>query len=174
MNEALERDRVEQIAITYLKTPFHDHGEVKGAGVDCATLLKCVFTEAGIVAPFTLDHYPPQFFLHNSEERYIAWIERCGGVEIIQADARPGDVVLYRIKAAKCFCHAALIVSPGWPSIIHAHFASRRVRRGNGLQPHLGSPVVAVKFFSIFSRPSSRLAEQQAALANGALEPRRD
>lgn len=151
MNEQqAARDRVEEIAIGFIGTPFHDHGEVKGAGVDCATLLKCVFTEAGVVEPFTLDHYSPQFFLHRQEERYIGWVTRFAR-EIPQEQARPGDVVLYKI--GMCFAHGALIVKPGWPSIIHAHYAAKCVRRDNGERPRLGTKILGIKFFSLFGSP---------------------
>ena len=149
MNEDEARARICQIAGEWIGTPFHDHAEVKGAGCDCATLLKKVFEEAGLVQPFKLDHYSPQHFLHSEDERYIGWIERFGR-EIPQAEAKPGDVVLYRPRDAKCFCHGALIGEPGWPSIIHAHYAARCVRRDNGLSPRLGSPIVAMKFYSLF------------------------
>ena len=149
MDESEARTRIGAVAVEWLSTPFHDNAEVKGAGVDCARLLKVVATEAGVIAPFKLDHYSPQHFLHSSEERFLGWVEKFGR-EIPAEKAKAGDVVLYRLKASKCFCHGALIVEPGWPNIIHAHFAARRVRRGNGLQPHLGSPVVAMKFFSFF------------------------
>src|SRR5580692_1265824 len=122
MPEPEQRDLVDAIARGFIGTPFHDHGEVKGAGVDCATLLKCVFTEAGLVEPFQLDHYSPQFFLHQKEERYVDWVLKFAR-EIAPRDATVGDIVLYKI--GKCFAHGALITAPGWPNIIHAHFASR-------------------------------------------------
>lgn len=149
LEEEAHRKRLSEIANSFVSTPFHDHGEVKGVGVDCATLLKCVAIEAGLVKPFKLDHYSPQFFLHNSEERYIGWIEKFAH-EIPLEDAKPGDIVLYKPKSALCFCHGAWIVEPGWPNIIHAHYIARRVRRDNGLQPRLGSPIEKVKFFSLF------------------------
>lgn len=147
MSEQEARSRVDAVAQTYIATPFHDHGEVKGAGVDCATLLKCVFVEAGIVKPFTLDHYSPQFFLHQGEERYLGWIQKFAR-EIPIENKQIGDVVVYKI--GKCFAHAAIIVSPGWPAIIHAHYGSRCVRRGDGYRPMLGTKVLDVKFFSPF------------------------
>jgi cell wall-associated NlpC family hydrolase len=142
-----ERDRVDAIARSWISTPFHDHAEVKGAGCDCATFMKGVFVEAGLVEPFTLDHYSPQFFLHQSEERYLGWVQKFAR-EIPQEEAGPGDIVLYAI--GKCFAHGAIIINPGWPNIIHAHFASRCVRRGDGRRPLLGTRVLDVKFFSLW------------------------
>jgi cell wall-associated NlpC family hydrolase len=141
-----QRAKVEAIARSWIGTPFHDRAEVKGAGCDCATFL-CVFVEAGLIAPFEIGYYPAQFFLHSSEERYLAWVRKFGR-EIAPEEAQPGDVALYKIGL--CFAHGALVVSPGWPAIIHAHAASRCVRVGSGRNPHLGTRVLALKFFSIF------------------------
>jgi hypothetical protein len=77
-DETQARARIDAIARSWICTPFHDHGEVKGAGCDCATFLKCVFVEAGLIAPFEIGHYSPQFFLHSSEERYLGWVKKFG------------------------------------------------------------------------------------------------
>ena len=145
--ERERRAKLDAIARSWIGTPFHDHAEVKGAGCDCATFLKCVFVEAGLIAPFEIGHYSPQFFLHSSEERYLGWVKKFSR-EIALDAARPGDIALYKIGL--CFAHGALIAAPGWPSIIHAHAASRCVCLGNGRNPHLGSRVVDLKFFSLF------------------------
>jgi hypothetical protein len=144
-DEAQQRDRVDEVARTFLGTPFHDTAEVKGAGVDCATLLKMVYVEAGVLAPFELGHYSPQFYQHSSEERYLGWVLRYAH-EIPRERAQVGDIVLFRIGL--CFAHGALVIKPGWPNIIHAHSPSRCVRRANGTAIHLGQPILDVKFFS--------------------------
>lgn len=145
MTEQEQRERVVRVARTWLGTKYHDHGEVKGAGVDCATLLKCVYVEAGIMEPFDIGHYAPQHFLHQEEEQYLSYVMPRGR-EVSEAEAKPGDMVLY--KVGKVYAHGAIILSPGWPSIIHAHFAVRHVIEGNGRNPHLGTPVLGVRFFS--------------------------
>jgi NlpC/P60 family putative phage cell wall peptidase len=145
VSEEQQRDAVDRIAREWIGTPFHDCAEVKGAGVDCATLIKCVYTEAGLVAPFELEPYSPQFFLHSSEERYLGIVSRYAH-EIPKERVRHGDIVLYKI--AKCFAHGAIVIKPGWPSIIHAHFGAALVRRGFGTSVHLGSPILDMKFFS--------------------------
>lgn len=122
-------------------------GEVKGphGGVDCATLLKCVFRNAGIVQDFQVGTYSPQRFLHQSEEHYLEFVESYAR-EIDEGSAKPGDIVLYRI--GKAYAHGAIIVDPGWPHIIHAYYAAHAVVRGIGNQGSLGRPVRKAKFFS--------------------------
>lgn len=149
MTEEEERDAVDRVARTWIGTPYHDHGEVKGGGVDCAKLLKCVYVEAGkIPADFRIKHYAPQFFLHQEEEQYIGYVLACGAHEIDQESARHGDIVVY--KVGKCYAHGAIILKPGWPHIIHAHYAARLVLEAKGTAVHLGTPILGTKFFSMW------------------------
>jgi cell wall-associated NlpC family hydrolase len=145
--ELERRERIDAVARSFLGTPFHDRGEVKGpnGGVDCSTFLKLVFVEAGAVAPFDIGPYSPQFFLHQSEERYLNFVLRFAR-EIAKEEAIFGDVVLYKI--GRCFAHGAIILKPGWPHIIHAHQHGRRVREGDGERVNLGTRIRDVKFFS--------------------------
>lgn len=152
-DDQADRARVEQIARDWIGTPFHDHAELKGVGCDCATFLKGVFTEAGLVEPFTLDHYSPQFFLHSGEERYVGWVEKFAR-EIPAHDVKPGDIVLYKIGL--CYAHGAVIAEPGWPTIIHAHYGSRCVRLDDGRKPRLGTRILGMRFFSLFAKKKSQ------------------
>ncbi len=143
--ERAGRDKVDLLAHEWLGTPFHDHGRVRGAGTDCAQLLLCVFAEAGLIPATEVGYYSPQFFLHQPQERFLAWVRKFAR-EIPLERVRPGDVAVY--KVGRCFAHGAIVIKPGWPNIIHAHFAARRVIRGNGLNPHLGTRVLDMRFFS--------------------------
>ncbi len=145
MSEQEERDRVDRVVREWLGTKYHDHGGVKGGGTDCAKLLKCVYVEAGVMEPFDIAHYAPQHLLHQEEEQYLSYVS-ARGREITEAEAKPGDMVLF--KVGKVYAHGAIIVKPGWPHIIHAHYAVRCVIDGNGRNPHLGTPVLGIKFFS--------------------------
>lgn len=147
MNEQEERDRVDRIVREWVGTPYHDHGEVKGkrGGTDCAKLLKCVYVEAGLMSDFEIAHYAPQFFLHQDEEKYLGYV-MARGREITESEVKPGDMAIY--KVGKCYAHGAFVVKPGWPNIIHAHYAARFVIPGNGRNPHLGTPVLGIRFFS--------------------------
>ncbi len=115
--EAEERAEVCRVARTFARTPYHHFGMIKGVGVDCATLLAMVYREAGIVDVEDPAAYSPQFFLHRSEEKYLAEIVKYAR-EITEAEAKPGDVVVWKI--GRTFAHGAIILDPGWPAIIHA------------------------------------------------------
>ena len=58
--EKVERTRFVQCALTYVGTPYHHMGRIKGAGVDCATLLICAAEEAGLIGHVELPYYAPQ------------------------------------------------------------------------------------------------------------------
>ena len=109
-----ERERVVRIAHSYLRTPYHPHGRVKGVGVDCLTILECVFREAALVLNADIPHYSPEFMCHSSEERYMTGLLRYTR----EVDTpEPGDIALW--KFGRCFSHAAIVVK--WPLVIHAY-----------------------------------------------------
>ena len=139
-----QRQRIVAIARTWMGTPFHDCQGVKGAGVDCAMLLKCVYEESGLVEPFVIAPYSPQWFLHRDEEVFMGIVKKFTR-EIAAEDAGPGDIALYRL--GYCYAHGAIIVR--WPEeIIHAHKQSGRVLATPAFTGDLGR--LAVKFFSIW------------------------
>jgi cell wall-associated NlpC family hydrolase len=140
-----QRHQVSAIALSWVGTPFHDNAEIKGAGVDCARLLKRVWEESGLIECFTLPHYSPQHMAHLSEERFMGWVRKFAH-EIKQDDARPADLVLYKI--GKCYSHGAIIIEPGLPNIVHAWYPIRMVMRSKYLDGILGDRRLAPRFFS--------------------------
>lgn len=147
MTEDEGRAAVDRVARSWLSTPYHDCACVKGAGVDCAQLLRAVFVEAGIIDDLVIHGYSPQHFLHSSEEQYLGYVTRYAH-EIERDAVKTGDVVIYKVGLA--YAHGAIVVAPGWPRIIHAHYHSRMVRQGNGLAVHLGTKILGMKFFSFW------------------------
>lgn len=131
MNEAAARTAVIAEAMSWIRTPYHHMGRIKGpqGGVDCATLLAEVYARAGIVAPVPIGQYPPDWHLHRDDERYLSLVLP-HAVEI--EEPLPGDVALW--KFGRAFAHGAIVVEPGWPAIIHAYKAARFVilDRGDG------------------------------------------
>ncbi len=134
MTEAEERAAVVAEAHTWLNTPYRDCAMVKGAGVDCAYLLKAVFEKTGLESPIPVEPYSPQWYLHRNDELYLTKVlERAR--EITEAEAQPADVVLY--KFGRCFAHGAIIVGAGFPEIIHAFKQAGIVTLGDGTLGHL-------------------------------------
>lgn len=111
------RRRVVLEARAWLATPYHHHGRVRGAGVDCANLLCAVFGAAGAVGDIQPGFYPTDWHLHRNEEMFLAWLARAGAHRIGQPP-QPGDIAVYRF--GRCFSHGAVVVDEQ-PALIHAY-----------------------------------------------------
>lgn len=118
MSEQQEREAVVAEALSWQRTPYHHNARVKGSGVDCAMLLAEVYPKVvpHLVPPITPEHYPPDWHLHRSKERYLEYVLK-NATEIPEAEAGAGDVVMF--KFGRCFSHGAIIVK--WPKIVHAY-----------------------------------------------------
>jgi cell wall-associated NlpC family hydrolase len=151
---SVRRAHVVAVARSWLGTPYHTGGRIKGAGVDCLTLLAEVYAEAGVTPHVDIPYYPHDWHLHRSEERYLEGLLRhaceVGGPPL------PGDIALW--KFGRCFSHGAIVVA--WPVIIHAYVgractledadaASWLSHVGEGGQRALR--VRPCRFFSIFA-----------------------
>ena len=112
--EAEGRARIVEAARSWIGTPYVHHAMIKGAGVDCATMLVACFTEAGIVKDVVLPPYSPQWHLHREEERYTDFIRQF--LREMPGPALPGDVVVWKFH--KAFAHGGIVVD--WPTVIHA------------------------------------------------------
>lgn len=124
-------------AISWIGTPYHHEGRVKGAGVDCAMLLAEVYVRVGVIRPVTVEHYPHDWHMHHSEELYLTVVERCGGRLLPEGELpQPGDIVMYRI--GKCLSHAGIVVE--WPRIVHA-LINQNVQYGEGDGGSLGKRI---------------------------------
>lgn len=130
--EKFERVAVVAEARSWISTPYHHQAKIKGAGVDCATLLACVFENVGLVSPVEIPNYSPQWFMHQEAELYM---ERVLQHAKETTTPLPGDVALWKI--GRCFAHGAIIVDPGWPCIIHAFKAAGFVLEAKGTDASL-------------------------------------
>lgn len=121
--ERAERRRVVEIAKSWLGTPHVHNARVKGAGVDCGQFVAAVFEEAGLVSPVDLGTYPPDWYLHRDDSRYLATVELFCTKRKWETDAEPGDVVLYNF--GRCIGHGGIVVE--WPLIVHAYVPNKQV-----------------------------------------------
>lgn len=122
------KSRLEAVAIarSFIGTPYVLGGRLKGAGVDCATLLGCYLIEIGAAPPDLwkgLACYRHDWFLHDANERYLRGLVRFGfdaAGSLCRADseARPGDVALFKVVRSKVFNHGAIVTT--WPHGIQA------------------------------------------------------
>jgi cell wall-associated NlpC family hydrolase len=122
MIETEQRAAIISEAITWLRTPFAHAQCCKGAGVDCANFLYGVYRNAGFIPALEIGWYPPDWYLHRDEERFLGWVMRYS-VRVDSAPYKPADIVMYRY--GRTFAHGAIILD--WPRIIHAYSASGMV-----------------------------------------------
>ena len=112
--EWIERRRVVEVVKTWERTPYLHMGRVKGAGVDCLTLLAETFYEANLVPFIDVEYYPPDWMQHREAERYLEGLLQY--TKEIPGNPQPGDIALW--KCGRCFSHGAIVIN--WPIIIHA------------------------------------------------------
>ena len=137
-----QRSAVITEAMSWLRTPHHNHACIKGAGVDCGQFPIAVYEAAGVIPHIDVPPYPPDFHLHSGREWYLGIVEQFGRELPSDAIPKKGDFVLYKI--GRVFSHGAIVIE--WPTIIHA-YVGQGVVIADGTQGHLGS-VSARKFFT--------------------------
>lgn len=125
-----QREAVVAEAMTWLRTPYHHMGDIKGVGVDCAMLLVRIYGSVGVI-PNDLDPrpYPSDWHLHRSDEVYLGWVTQYGTV--VQAPA-PGDVAMYRF--GRCYSHGSIVVAEN--TVVHSY-----LKRGVELASMLHDPL---------------------------------
>jgi cell wall-associated NlpC family hydrolase len=172
---------------SWLGTPYHHMGRLKGVGCDCVTLLAEVYHAAGVLPAIEIPLYPPDWHLHRSAERYLDGLlkyapeigpaaglpvsargTRTGGAGNVSASPcwgrdkegdipRAGDVALFRF--GRCFSHGAIIVD--WPVVIHA-WHTGGVLMTDARQPLLSGRTV--RFFDPFTHTREHpIKEMQSA-----------
>jgi cell wall-associated NlpC family hydrolase len=107
-------ERIITEAVSWIKTPYHHEGNIKGVGVDCAMFLIEVYSSVGATEWFDPRPYPRQWMLHRDEERYLEWMLRYAD-EV--GSPEPGDMVLARF--GRTFSHSAIIIEG--TRVIHAY-----------------------------------------------------
>jgi len=127
----ITREAIVSEALSWCGTPWHHEAALKGIGVDCAQLLRIVLVNLGANIRPT-DHYPPDWHLHRSEERFMDFVlEYC--VEI-NCEPLPGDIFLW--KVGRCYSHGGFYIGNG--EIVHAVMQEGKVRRALASEGELG------------------------------------
>lgn len=118
-HEEMQREAVIHEALTWLGTPYHHHGRLKGVGVDCGQSLCAIYEAAGVTAPIDPGTYSTAWHLHRSEELYVQWLERVGAVRTDAPSA--GDVALFRF--GRTFSHGGVLVNVNGQrhTVLHAY-----------------------------------------------------
>ena len=138
-----ERVAVVAEARTWLGTPFHHMGQVKGknGGVDCAFLALMVYRAAlpHRVPAFEPGYYAPTWNMSRAGaagEPYLASVLATPGVAELGENENPlpGDLALFHWGLA--WAHGAIVVA--WPLVIHADMEAGQVIEAHAAYGRLG------------------------------------
>jgi cell wall-associated NlpC family hydrolase len=143
-----QRRAVVAEAQSWIMTPYHSQGDLKGVGVDCGMLLVRVFVDAGLCEPFDPRPYADDWMLHRSEEHYLGFVfDRTKEVP----KPLPGDVMVFRF--GRCYSHGGIVTCINPVTIIHAFKPVGCVIEDDVMSnTALCNPGRAPRFFSYWAR----------------------
>jgi len=121
--KAATREQIIAEARTWLDTPYHRGGRVKGAGCDCATFVFEVFYRCGLVPDENLGVFSSDWSAHEQSEVYMLRILRHArkvveGNSYPTLQAKPGNIVLTKTESGRVYDHGGIVTA--WPMLIHA------------------------------------------------------
>jgi NlpC/P60 family putative phage cell wall peptidase len=149
-SEQVQRAAAVAEAQSWIGTPYHPQGDIKGAGVDCGMLLVRVFVDCGLCEPFDPRPYAQDWMMHRSEEKYLGFVfDRAE--EISFEEARPGDVMLFRY--GRCYSHGGIVTASKPLAIVHAFQPARAVIEEEvAANLTLSNPLRRPRVFSYWAR----------------------
>jgi NlpC/P60 family putative phage cell wall peptidase len=119
-------DEILTPARAWLGTPYHHQASVKGVGCDCLGLVRGVYQELYGRLAEAPPPYSRDWAEASSTETMLEGARR-HFTEIARTEARPGDVLVFRMRAGAMAKHVAILsagcLSPEAPSparMIHA------------------------------------------------------
>lgn len=127
------REKVIQEARSWLGTPYHHEGRVKGVGVDCAMLLVAVYHACGLIPDIDPRPYSFDWMLNRDEEKFLGWVKEYGSET---DDPQPGDVLVWRF--GRTFSHGSILVDQVG-AIVHAYRPAGYVTLGSMFESDLAS-----------------------------------
>jgi cell wall-associated NlpC family hydrolase len=149
----LDKVKIWEKAREYLGTPFHDHGRIKGRGVDCVGIILCVGEDLGlqykdgsrIRRSDYLDYGRFPILDEMQTEASQIFVVKSASVPLDLSVMAPGDILTMR---GPFLVHHMAIVTPmiGALGIIHTYRANR-----HGTVEHILDPTWQRRIAGIFS-----------------------
>lgn len=107
---APSRVAIVALARTWLGTPYHHQASERGVGVDCIGLVRGIYRALYGREPEHLPGYSRDWSEVSGEETLL----RAAGAHLVPIDpaqARPGDVLVFRYRARHVAKHAGILAS---------------------------------------------------------------
>lgn len=121
----MDRDAIVKEAREWIGTKWQHQASVKGAGCDCAGLVRGVYRELtgnGVDIPF---NYPSTWHLFKDEPRMYNTLKECAGKEIPCESLEPGDIVTFSFREKFPDHHVGIVTGEG--TFIHAYLDVKKV-----------------------------------------------
>ena len=110
--------RIVKAARRWIGTPYHDQASVQGVGCDCLGLLRGVWRDVVGPEPMPVPPYSRDWGEAGPVE-VLAEAARAAMAELDVAEARTGDVILFRMRAGAIAKHCGILSGQG--CFIHAY-----------------------------------------------------
>ena len=109
------------IARGWIGTPYHHQACLRGVGCDCLGLIRGVWAEHSGTPPEPVPPYTPDWAEPQRQE-ILADALSARLTRKPPASARPGDVLLFRMRHGAVAKHLGLLVAEGTrPRFVHAY-----------------------------------------------------
>lgn len=116
---SITRDWIIGEALEWIGTPYVHQASTKHVGCDCLGLVRGIWRSGIGVEPGLAPAYSPDWAERLSDDPLLK-AARLWLVERPLGDARPGDVVVFRMTAQANAKHCAIITDPN--TIVHAYW----------------------------------------------------
>lgn len=139
-------------ARSWIGTPYHHMGNVKGEGVDCGMIVIEVFSKLGAFPWFDPRPYSRQFHFHKDVEWYLSLLQERGPET---PEPVVGGVAIW--KVGRLYSHGGIITGAVpyknrlAPVVVHAHAGAEFC-----LEEAIDKGPLAradVKYFDLWSQP---------------------
>jgi NlpC/P60 family putative phage cell wall peptidase len=110
--------RVVKATRRWIDTPYHDQASVRGVGCDCLGLLRGVWRDVVGPEPIPVPPYSRDWGETGPVE-VLAEAARAAMQELDVAEARAGDIILFRMRAGAIAKHVGILSSK--TTFVHAY-----------------------------------------------------
>jgi NlpC/P60 family putative phage cell wall peptidase len=146
--KAADPPRAVAAARSWLGTPYHDQGSVRGVGCDCFGLARGVWREVVGPEPFPIPPYSRDWGETGACELLAEGARTCM-IEVAASEARPGALLLFRMRSGAIAKHVGILTEA--ERFIHAY------ERLGVIEEPLTSPWRRrIAFAFLFPRPPRR------------------